>query len=126
MTFPRLPDLKPAKSCALNEISTRYEDLGAKPTDKYKSVLLQRAKFMDSAQPTSTPDIWQAAKGTKACMRHKHQPQSTLTLQLESRFEPLINGHGSILFRAGGLCPNRSGVKVLMGHFWFGLRRPSI
>ncbi len=41
--------------------------------------LPQRAKFMDSAQLTSIPDIWTAKGG------HKHRPHSPPPLQLENR-----------------------------------------
>lgn len=57
-----------------------YEtNLGARPKDKCKTVLPQRAEFMDSIST-------QTFGG-----QHKHTPQSTPTLQLENRFEPLVN-----------------------------------
>ncbi len=77
-TITTITETKPVKPCAVHEISTCWDNLG-------KISARQRAKFIDSAQPTSSLDIWQTAKGDK------HRPQSPLTLQLENRFEPFIN-----------------------------------
>ncbi len=88
ITLPRLAETKPVKSCAVNGISTCWDNLAAEPKDKCKTALPETAKFMDSVQPTSTLDILQIVRGG-----HKYRAHSTLTLQLQNKFESLINLH---------------------------------
>ena len=76
------------------------DNLGAELKDKCKTVLPQKATLTALAEPTSTLDIWQMARGG-----HKNRPQSPLTLKLENRFEPLINLHRTEIV----ICADKNG-----------------
>lgn len=73
--------------CAVNGISTRRDNLGAKPGDKCKTLLPQRAKLMDSAQPTVVPGKTGGQPKVGINKEYSRPP----TLMLEIKFEALIN-----------------------------------
>lgn len=131
VTFPRLLKSKPVKSCAVNRISANWDNLGVKPKDMCKTVLPQTAldvcREHSEVSKQDFVELFNCLEklptdnnGINRFSRHLGLNTwlgKTCSLKRINHIDNFNLLWGCI--RADGIHPSRSGVKVLMEHFWF-------